>query len=397
MISAEELPPVWKVARLSDPGVARLNPKKSEVSNLNDTTEATFVPMSAVDDSSGTIAQPELRMLGVVRKGYTYFAEGDVIFAKITPCMENGKCAIARGLINNIGFGSTEFHVIRAGAQTTPEWLHLILRSQQVRHDAESAMQGAAGQQRVPIQFLEQLEIPVPPLSEQRRIVARIESLTSRLEKIDALRREAHQKAEIFLRSIISSDQKTKPTRMRNLISLRSPDVAVRPEETYQFAGVYSFGRGVFKSLKKSGTDFAYPRLTRLRSGEFVYPKLMAWEGAMGMVPPECDGCVVSTEFPVFEVDATQVFPEVLDVYFRTPSVWPELAALSVGTNVRRRRLNPQAFLDYEMALPSRATQEKVRAAYAKQTELRRLQTETEAELAAFTPALLAKAFRGEL
>jgi type I restriction enzyme S subunit len=106
-----------------------------------------------------------------------------------------------------------------------------------------------------------------------------------------------------------------------DLVKLRPPDVAVSSGEIYQFAGVYSFGRGVFKATLKSGNDFAYPRLTRLKTGEFVYPKLMAWEGALGVVPPECDGYVVSTEFPVFSINEDRVLPEVLDTYFRTPRV----------------------------------------------------------------------------
>ena len=101
--------------------------------------------------------------------------------------------------------------------------------------------------------------------------------------------------------------------------------------------------------------EFAYPRLTRLRAGNFVYPKLMAWEGALGVVPVECEGLVVSTEFPVFEVNEDRVLTEVLDVYFRTPAVWPKLSGASTGTNVRRRRLNPADFLNYEMPLPSRS------------------------------------------
>jgi type I restriction enzyme, S subunit len=184
---------------------------------------------------------------------------------------------------------------------------------------------------------------------------------------------------------------------MRELVKLRSPDVTVRADETYQFAGVYCFGRGVFKAARKSGMDFAYPRLTRLRAGEFVYPKLMAWEGALGVVPPECDGCVVSTEFPVFEVNEDRVIPEVLDTYFRTPSVWPEIAGESTGTNVRRRRLNPQDFLDYEMPLPSRETQIVLRKVKAEVDALKRLQAETATELDALLPAILDRAFKGEL
>jgi type I restriction enzyme S subunit len=143
--------------------------------------------------------------------------------------------------------------------------------------------------------------------------------------------------------------------------------------------------------------DFSYHRLTRRRAGEFVYPKLMAWEGALGVVPVECDGCVVSPEFPVFEVNEDRVFPEVLDVYFRTPTVWPELSKASTGTNVRRRRLNPQDFLAYKLPLPSRATQLTLRAAYSKVAKLKAIQSETATELNALLPSILSEAFSGEL
>jgi type I restriction enzyme S subunit len=123
----------------------------------------------------------------------------------------------------------------------------------------------------------------------------------------------------------------------------------------------------------------------------------MAWEGALGIVPPECDGCVVSTEFPVFEVNEKRVLPEVLDTYFRTPSVWPKMAGESTGTNIRRRRLNPQDFLDYEMPLPSMGTQIRFDALCREVDALKRLQAETTAELDALLPSILDKAIKGEL
>jgi len=97
----------------------------------------------------------------------------------------------------------------------------------------------------------------------------------------------------------------------------RDCDVAVKAAESYQFAGVYCFGRGVFRGQEKLGNQFAYQRLTRLRSGDFVYPKLMAWEGAFGVVPAKCDGCVVSPEFPVFELNRERMSPEFLNFYFK--------------------------------------------------------------------------------
>ena len=108
-----------------------------------------------------------------IKKGYTYFGENDVIFAKITPCMQNGKNAIVTGLIGGIGFGSTEFHVLRCSDEVIPEWVHLFLRRQETLDAAIKTFTGAVGQQRVPANFLENLEIPIPvSVEEQYQIVS---------------------------------------------------------------------------------------------------------------------------------------------------------------------------------------------------------------------------------
>lgn len=140
----------------------------------------------------------------------------------------------------------------------------------------------------------------------------------------------------------------------------RPPDVEVDPTGVYQFAGVYSFGRGVFRGIERTGSEFSYRTLTRLREGEFVYPKLMAWEGAFGIVPAECSGWYVSPEFPVFEVDLDRVLPRFLGLYFQIPGVWGSVSGMSIGTNVRRRRLNPAEFLRWEMPLPPRGEQQRI-------------------------------------
>ena len=117
----------------------------------------------------------------------------------------------------------------------------------------------------------------------------------------------------------------------------------------------------------------------------------------MAVVPHECENCVVSQEFPVFEVNEARVLPEVLDTYFRNPAVWPEISGASTGTNVRRRRLNPNNFLNYKMRLPSQETQEKLRQVRAKVDALKKLQAETAAELDALLPSILDRAFDGKL
>jgi type I restriction enzyme S subunit len=116
-----------------------------------------------------------------VMRGYTYFEEEDVLFAKITPSMENGKAAIARGLIDGLGFGSTEFHRLRPGDSIIPEWAYFFVRQSSFRREAATHFRGSVGQQRVPKEFLAQHLIPAPPRETQRRIVARIEGLFAEL------------------------------------------------------------------------------------------------------------------------------------------------------------------------------------------------------------------------
>lgn len=148
------------VKLLGDPSVCDINPRAK--AELADSDLVSFVPMADVDEHLGRITGRQARPYGEVKKGFTHFQERDVLFAKITPCMQNGKAAIASGLIGGIGFGSTEFHVLRAGSDVTPEYLFALVRLQSFRNYAMSAFTGSAGQQRVPTEFLRQFRLPVP-------------------------------------------------------------------------------------------------------------------------------------------------------------------------------------------------------------------------------------------
>lgn len=179
--------------RLAD--VCDINPRMPRDHGLADDTVVSFVPMAAVDEVTGTIATPQTRTFAEVRKGFTSFRDGDVLFAKITPCMENGKAALAQGLVGGVGFGSTEFHVLRASGRLLPSWLRYFVRRESFRRSAKRNFTGTAGQQRVPAAYLSNAQLPVPPLEEQRRIV----DLLSRAEGIVCLRREAQAKAKAII------------------------------------------------------------------------------------------------------------------------------------------------------------------------------------------------------
>ena len=171
--------------------VCVINPRLPRSHGLGDDHVISFVPMAAVDEAGGRIVSPQARQFSEVKKGYTHFEDGDVLFAKITPCMENGKAAIARELLGGHGFGSTEFHVVRPQPHVLPEWVFYFVRRQSFRAEAKRSFTGTAGQQRVPTTFMESAMLPVPPLDEQRRLV----DILSRAEGIVRLRREAQKKA----------------------------------------------------------------------------------------------------------------------------------------------------------------------------------------------------------
>jgi len=115
----------------------------------------------------------------------------------------NGKAAIAQNLVNGTAFGSTEFHVIRPGPKLTAEWLHALIRHKAFRDDAETHFKGTAGQQRVPRSFLEQKSIPVPPLIEQRRLVAELDALKAPVNVLKHLQAETTSELDALLPSIL--------------------------------------------------------------------------------------------------------------------------------------------------------------------------------------------------
>jgi type I restriction enzyme S subunit len=242
---------------------------------------------------------------------------------------------------------------------------------------------------------LGRMTVPVPPLAVQDRIVRHIGLLAEKAHEIEVHLDAVEHHAARLIRSYIFGAEGAKPAkrRMSELVSQRQPDVAVDGTAQYRFAGVYSFGRGVFPSAVKMGSEFSYERLSTVRTGDFIYPKLMAWEGALGVVPPECDGMVVSPEFPVFTVNTEAVLPEVLDIYFRTPDIWPALAEISGGTNARRRRLQPATFLSYEMPVPSMARQLELRAIYERTRVLKIAHAAIRKANAALLPATLERVF----
>ena len=172
----------WSLVKLND--IAKINPRMPK--NVDQTQKISFLKMASVSEN-GEVLEQESRVLSETKKGFTYFERGDVLLAKITPCFENGKAALVNNLMTEIGFGSTEFHVIRAEEKKLDnKYLFYLLWSKYFRFIGKHQMKGAVGQQRISADFLKNIKIPLPPLKTQKYIA-------DILEKADQLRKDCQQ------------------------------------------------------------------------------------------------------------------------------------------------------------------------------------------------------------
>ena len=223
-----DCPPGWGNVPLHE--ICAINPRVDK-NTIDTETVVSFVPMPAVVAETGKIDVSETRSFGAVRKGYTPFRKGDVLFAKITPCMENGKMAIVPDLVSEYGFGSTEFHVLRPAHGVDPRFIYHAVSNRAFRFHAEHNMTGAVGQKRVPASILEEHEIGLPPTNEQRRIVDRIETLFDEIDRGVESLRDAKRAIRLYRQSLLKSafeGRLTADWRAKNTDKLEGPEALLR-------------------------------------------------------------------------------------------------------------------------------------------------------------------------
>ena len=219
-----DLPRGWAMGRLAE--VCEINPRVDK-SAIEPDTVVSFVAMPAVEAETGKIDVSETRTFAQVKQGYTPFKKGDVLFAKITPCMENGKMAIVPAMVSEHGFGSTEFHVVRAAQGVEPKYIYHAVSNQGFRYHAEHNMTGAVGQKRVPAAILEEHELGLPPTNEQRRIVEKIETLFDQIEKGVESLQTARTTLGLYRQSLLKSafeGRLTADWRAQNADKLEAPE-----------------------------------------------------------------------------------------------------------------------------------------------------------------------------
>ena len=173
-----EIPESWAWCRLKN--VCIINPKNRPDDNM----EAGFIPMSLISQNYLESVMFQKKTWNEIKKGFTHFQNNDVVVAKITPCFENSKAAIISNLPNNLGAGTTELHVIRP-IKLLSEYIYAIIKTRKFLESGKQEMTGCAGQQRVPVNFIEEYLIPIPPIDEQQRITQTIKELLSIVESLE--------------------------------------------------------------------------------------------------------------------------------------------------------------------------------------------------------------------
>ena len=195
-----ELPVRWEWVRLGS--ISQISPRNEAENNLT----ASFIPMPLISTSHTGEHGQEIKTWGEIKKGYTHFADGDIGVAKITPCFENSKAVVLSGLENSIGAGTTELHIARPfGSTLAPRYILLFLKAPMFLHVGKTKMTGTAGQKRVPKEFFSETPLPLPPLAEQNRIVAKVDELMALCDHLEQQQTDSNDTHQILVETLLAT------------------------------------------------------------------------------------------------------------------------------------------------------------------------------------------------
>jgi type I restriction enzyme S subunit len=392
----------WPSKALAE--VCEIKPPKSEAKRtLKDSDLVSFVPMEDLGIDQKFLEQKSERKLGQVAGSYTYFADGDVLLAKITPCFENGKLSIAKGLRNGIGFGSSEYIVFRPSNELSNEYLYYFLLQESFRLDGIKTMSGAVGHKRVSKEFIERYRIPLPPLSEQQRIVAILDEafagLLKATENAEKNLKNARDLFESYLNSVFSTGE-CPSTALAEVCSISSRLVDPRKPP---FIDLPHLGAGNMASKTGALSDIKTAREEGLKSGKFLFDSTMVLYSKirpylMKACRPDFKGLCSADVYPLSpnsgQLDRNFLFHLLMSKDFTD-------FAISGSDRAGMPKVNREHLFKYSFKLPSIGEQVLLARKLDKLAiESNRLATFYERKLvdfAALKQSILQKAFYGEL
>ena len=353
----------------------------------------------------GVFHKPPRSGLEVGGKDLFLIRKGDFIL-QITFAWEGAVALMSQA--EDRMYGSTRYPTFRVDeARCFPPFLANYFKTEEGLQQLIRISPGSAGRNRVlSLKRIPEVLVPLPPLQEQQRIVARIEELSSLIGEARVLRQQAVKDSEALLismahRADLDENDKNrmgwKEAFLHEVLHIVDDSHKVQPDCSYPNLGIFSFGKGLFTKQPINGVATSAKTLRRVKKGQFIYSRLFAFEGAFGMVTDEFDGFYVSNEYPTFECSTDKVRPEFLVSYFKSPKVWKELSAASKGLGDRRQRVQPDRVLALSTWLPPLSWQNRIADVHDMSETLKWSQSDSAAKMAALLPAILDRAFNGEL
>lgn len=401
----------WEVKALGE--ICQMRPPKSEArARLEGSDEVSFLPMEDLYANRMYTSGGQLRKLSDVVGSYTYFAEGDVLLAKITPCFENGKLGITKNLKNGIGFGSSEYFVLRPSSSVLSQWLYYFLLQEDFRTVGATKMTGAVGHKRVPQEYIATRVIPIPPLAEQQRIIGVLDEAFAGIATTKANTEKNIQNARAVFASHLESifAQPGTTWEKKPLAELCEPSRVI----TY---GVIKLGEetanGVpclrtsnvrwlrieIEGMKRIAAKLSseYSR-TVLKGGE-VLVNVRGTLGGVAVSSRDMAGWNVSREVAVVPIDPRRINPEFVSYLIGsgTSQQWlggKKKGAAYVGINIEDLRLLPVGFPSMEV---QKAIVVHLKNLHEEGERLARLNEQKLAALDALKQSLLREAFSGRL
>ncbi len=402
------LPDKWEWHRIDE--VCKVNPRRPRFDRDED-VPTSFVPMAAVNEDKGAITDMEVRPYREVMHGYTYFEEGDVLFAKITPSMENGKSAIAYNLIDGIGFGSTEFHRLRPKEQVISEWVHYYVRQGSFRREAATYFRGSVGQQRVPKEFLSDHPIPVPPLDVQEHLVTQINRFLEEVTVARASHSNIDENIEGLMRSVLGEvffepvdANLSKGWKIKSVSEISDkPQYGYTQSASNEPIGPKFLRISDIQDRSVNWNEVPYCECNvkdlakyRLQKGDLVFARSGATTGKTYLVqdPPEAVFASYLIRLQIQEF----ALPEYVYWFFQSPYYWQQITPRGAA----QPNVNAQVLGSLRLPIPVDESRQRQIVAYlddiqAKVREMTEIQNSNQKLLERLEQAILDQAFHGEL
>lgn len=286
------------------------------------------------------------------------------------------------------------FLPVDKGAISVDFALRFLLSESGMRQVRAASPGTTARNKTVSFARFNEISIPVPPLEEQRQIAAWLFGIESKSARMLASAGPVAELAGSLRESIFNLHSRNcQAIPLGELLTQRPPDVTLNPSSQIVQAGAYSFGKGLFRRPAITGSETSYRTMTTIHPGDFVYSKLMAWEGAVAMATNSAAGSLATPEFPVFALNSEILNGEYLGVFIRTRRFADDLQKLSTGTNARRRRVHPSEMMLVQIPLPSIEEQGKVAAVATRLSTFEAQQRVNRPRISAILPAALNQVF----